>query len=667
MKPFFHVFLILLFAGSAFAAPTINKDWMVDQGIDEVMGKDSCLAATNISSGTHRSQLLLSFPKDHLALPQLLLKVWDAPMGEDLLKIRISSKVSNPLFVWKKPAQIDEPTIYWYAPIGWTSLLDIIAGANNLTVQGTTLANLISLKGSSASLDQVEKCLKTSKVLPTDFLKQLNVKSALNESNYDSVDDWIKALESTFEIYRQGITKNQELAAVLKPAKKLIEQEAEASKIYDYSLKRWQSVTDELAAKRATELTLNQALAQAKFDLQALQTQWVLAQDNLKNKKASYEPILAKINALEKGVQAAERTLNNNISEAKGLQSRISGIEREIPELLSERDRLDREISNLQSAIDSTRSNYDSADWTARRYDVDYETRSDLSSDWRYNDLRRRALQLRDEARRYEHDARNFESKAHSTNSQLLACRQVPEKDCSSLENLVRDYSARAQNAQRQSSQSEREARTADSDAQRIAYNVQLRNENEKRRLLSIRDDWGRKLNGLQSEQDRARSRRSSLDREIPNLQSEMRSAQAKLSQFQAAKPGLETALANARAALAAAKVSLDFARIEKEYLNALAQVESLTKAVAATQKTISANESSLKNIILEINSLAKDLTRRTTTRDQAEQNLAAIRATLKPIRDQEAALNKEIASLVHLFEQGKSRYQKTYELKLGN
>lgn len=663
MKPLKFVFAALLSSSFAWAEPIVHKDWMVQDGVDEIFAKESCQAATNVATGTNRTQLLLSFTKDRATIPQLLLKVWDQPTPESQLLIKVSSKVSYPLFLWKASTQPDQPSIYWYAPIGWSPLADYIAAANTLTVQGATTNVVISLKGSSVSLQRTATCLKASEILPLDFLKKLNAKIEGAAANYSSVDEMIQGNEKTFEIYRQGLLKTKELADLRKGSAKLLAQETEALGIFNTAQKRWETGDAALKTQLATQQQLQQTLAQTTGELQGQQASHPAVQENAKNKQAIYEPVRKQFAAFVADVEAKQSALNKNIRDTRNYLSRISDLESEIPRLRNEQNSLSSRMSSMSYDVDRARSNYQSKQSEADRYHVGWEYDRELRSDFSYSNKLRDAERYRDEANRYANEARNARTAQQAAEARLRHCQnQNPPQNCDSIQNEIRQHQNEASQAEQRSRSAIGNANNAQMEAERRARSIRSEIEERKRRLQSDADDAERRYRSLQSEYDSLQSRHNQISNILPDLRSELSYSRDQVPKLQAQKPALEAALADSTQKRDAARVQLDFDRIESEHKAAATQLSDLEKAIAKSKSTIASTESSLKKIKPVIDELTKDLAAKALKRDQAAQKLAPIQEALKPFRAQEAALSQTITELAANFENGKARYQRTYE-----
>lgn len=660
MKPLALFLAASLGAAMAFAAPATHKDWTSGEGPDDVHGFDSCWIATSVATGTHKAQLVLSAAKDGLSLPQVLVKIWDAPNGETRLRTPNTSKTFHDFLLWKASTKPEDASVYWYAPVGLPKLLETIAAANTLAVQGTTVQSKVSLKGSADAVSAWRKCMKKIDPVPEDFLKKLNTQATVNESAFGDVQQAIDGLERAFVVYRDGMAATKELSVARDGAKKLLSQEKDALATYNKALTAWQKTSDELAKQRAKEATLQATLADTKADLAAKQTELPIAEDDLKVKTATYTPVRAQMDPLFKEVKQREDALASNIRETKRLYQRVADIPGEISSLRRERSNLDSQISSLDSQIYSARRAYDDAESTASRYNADWEARNEFDRDSQASWARSRIQQYRQEAMNASNDANNARSRLATAQGALSGCRTNPQADCSSQQNNVNQYQNEVNAAESRRQSAESNQRSAEWDLDRIRNSIYSKHQDIKRRLQSEADDLERRWRSLQSQQDQARARRNQIDQEIPDLQAELSRAKARIPVLEQEKPVLEQALADAQKRRDALAAQIDYVRIEKEYRDAIARVDGLKKGIAADQKLIAQTEKELKALAPVIASLVKDEAAKMKTRDTAAAKLAPIQEALKPFRAVEATLTTKINDLAAEFEKLKSRFQQT-------
>lgn len=660
MKPLALALALSLAASMSAAAPVVHKDWITGEGVDDVRGQPSCLAATSAVTGTHRAQLVISGSKDGLTPPHVLLKVWGAPAEEGVLRVPASSKLVHEFFAWKAAASTDEPAVYWYAPVALPKLMDTLAAANTMTVAGATVQSKISLRGSSSALSAWRKCLGKAGTVPEDFLKKLNAKTTLADAGFASVQGMIDGVQRAFDVDREGTATTKELAGLRAGAKKLLAQEKSALSSFNDALSRWKKVNDNLIAQREKDASLRKTLADANGDLAAKTAELPVAEEDLRVKKATYEPVRAQMEPLFKEVDARQEALDSNVRETKRLQNRIAEIDRAIPELRRERSRLDSVIQSLESRVWSARRAYGDAENEARSYDVESRVRSDMDSDFQVRWARDRIQRSRREADQARGEASSARSRLSSLQSALASCRANPQANCTTQQNEVNAAQNTLSQAENRERSAESSARSAEWDLDRAVSNLRSKHESERRRLDSIADDKERAWRGLVGEQDAARSRRSWIDSEIPDLQAEAARARKRIPVLQEQKPQLEVALADAQGRRDDLTRRIDYVRIEKEYKDAVARVDGLKMGIAAAKTLITKTEKEIKKLAPLIAALIKDEAAKAKKRDAAAAKLAPIQEALKPFRTKESELTARLGALTAEFETLKARFQRT-------
>ncbi|HRO68090.1 MAG TPA: hypothetical protein PL182_11035, partial [Pseudobdellovibrionaceae bacterium] len=430
--------VLLGFSSLVWAEPVVSRDWTSGLSLDEATQKEICWASTQAIAGGAPAQLILNFPKDRLSVPTALLKVWSGLTADPQLLIKMSSKRSNALFLYEPARKEEDPSVYIYAPVEFPALLSLIASANNLEIKGETAKLQVSLKGSSASLQNLRKCMGSGEPLPLDFLKSLNAKTEeLPNQTHPSAKEMSVKVEEAYQAYLQKRAKDKELKDLRATMKPLLTKETAARKSYDTALSAWQKTTDQLAAERLKEKNLQDGLAAGTAELTRKEAELPLAQQDLARKKAVYDPLKKEMEPFVQDVSKKEKALVSANQEIKRLKSRIPSIESKIASLRRENADLSSEIESLGSRIGSARSELDSRESDVRRFDAGSEIRNRLFHDWEYSRAESRIRDLENEASRYERDWDRARSQLRDLERQYDSCRATPEQNCQSQESAV--------------------------------------------------------------------------------------------------------------------------------------------------------------------------------------------------------------------------------------
>jgi len=170
------------------------------------------------------------------------------------------------------------------------------------------------------------------------------------------------------------------------------------------------------------------------------------------------------------------------------------------------------------------------------------------------------------------------------------------------------------------------------------------------------------------SEKERAEDRiREINNSEIPNLRNEISRAQGEL-------PGLRRDLANAQRDLSNAqseyrrwKASVDYDRIEREYLDAKKAVDDIVNGIASKQSEQTQINRNLPTWRQQLTQQTAEVNRLTPLRDTAKTKLDGIQTQLAPMRAQEKTMTDLLATLKPQYEELRKLYQTLAKLLLGS
>ncbi|MBX3041553.1 MAG: hypothetical protein KF789_12670 [Bdellovibrionaceae bacterium] len=659
--------ILLSFTSLVWAEPVVSRDWTSGLSLDETTQKEICWASTQAITGGAPAELMLKFQKDRQSVPTAFLKVWSGLAADPQLLIKMSAQRSNALFLYEPARKEEDPSVYAYAPIEFPALLSLIASANNLEIKSTAAKLLVSLKGSSAALQNLRKCMGGTEPLPLDFLKSLNAKTEnLPNQTHPSAKDMLAKVEEAYQSYLQKTAKDKELKDLRATMKPTLAKEATAQKTYDTALKAWQKTTDQLAAEKLKERNLQDGLAASKSELTRQEAELVVAQQDLAQKKAIYEPLKKEMEPFVQDVAKKDKALQAANQEIKRLKNRIPTIESRISSLRRENSNLSSEIDDLDRRISSARSELDSRDWDVRRFNASSEISSRLFHSWEYSRAEGRIRDLEGAASRAEREWDRARSDLRDLERQYDACRAVPEQNCQSQESAVNQKRNEVRSLESRRDQAIREKWSAENDRERIRREIESQVQRELSDLESKRDQAANVLRDLESRKRSAENQQSSNQSEIRQLQNELAYARKKLPELEASVPSLEQALLQSQQARDAKSAAIGYANAEAQFQAASTRVTTLQKEIPALKKTITKTESDLKKIKPVIAQLEKTLEKQTTTRDQALTKLQPLQEALKPSREIESGLLTVIEDLARRFESAKIDYQSHYRQLLG-
>lgn len=109
----------------------MDQQWKNADEVDAFLQVPVCRAFTSASDSTEPVELSLSFSKDGKVLPMIRLQT---KLAAPSIDVKISSTVTETLFLLKSGAGGDGSNIYWYAPVNFARFEELIRDAMSLSV-----------------------------------------------------------------------------------------------------------------------------------------------------------------------------------------------------------------------------------------------------------------------------------------------------------------------------------------------------------------------------------------------------------------------------------------------------------------------------------------------------------------------------------------------------
>ncbi len=649
-----------------------SKDWHLVQETDPVLQIPVCRAYTNVSSSLPvQVELSLSFPSRFDHAPMMILKL-PANSKIERAVVPLTSKEQEDFLVFEAASDPMQKDLLWYVPIQMEKMVDIIIGNSYLplkfTQNGKEVAGRISLSGSTATMNQVARCLKVDEILPTRFFRELNTAAGTAPLGEDqSVTQLMKYVDAAYVAFHQIQLNDAELLKLRNSMKSLLAQEADAQKAL---LTAQQNLDRAMAASQSTVQKIRhgeERLTQIPGEIQALQGQKASAEQTLSLKKSAYDPLKVQVDRLNQDVVQARNRADAINTEVRRRENIIRNGNARIVELEDEAARLTRRISEINSALSPLQRQKADLEVQLSAYDVNYEKQKILNQDWRYQNLRRDREQLEREERQTQQELQRARRRLENAEERLRQCMRNPNPQCT--------------NEQQEVNQARSEVSSKESEFNNIRWRLE-NNRNDMNRIESEAEqtayqgreaiatklrEVSRQVADYQSEKDRCQDRVQSIrTNEIPALESSISRAQTEL-------PGLRRDLAAAQAETQAAesrlqqyKQSVDFDRIEREYLAAKTAFDNIVVGIARLQTEQSQINRDLPVWRSTLASQEREVQRLTGIRDQATAKLEGIRAQLQPMREKEQTLVNAQTTLRVQYDEARKLYQTLANKLLG-
>ncbi|MFN7729693.1 MAG: hypothetical protein ACK5P7_11100 [Bdellovibrio sp.] len=678
---------LLLNVGSAWAqspppsAPPpeiIKGDWRSVQIVDPQSLRVTCQTRTSVMSLVPAApaqpipvagELSLSFAADAKNLPALQLRLPAETTNSSVALVRISSKESHLMFLVRAatdPAQFD---VYQSAPLQLSTVLELIRSQNTLSVfldAATPVPTLlrISLKGSSASLDQMQKCAGKNALLPMEFLKGLN--TAVDLSNVSLSDiSMVALIEATEKAYSASLAAgadNLALANLKKQFAKLLNEEKNARSAYN----ELQKNTDDLFATLQNRQTKLKSLTDEVAKLQADRPGTVAQIETLKQieveKLAIYEPLRKQLAPLDAEVERQEDRVSDARHDLSSARQDVATGESRLSQLRSRLSSARHELSSDESRERSLERDLNRAEWELRRYDIDRERRDYLDRNFNY----RNAINQRNSAQSSLPSAQSNLSSAQGTlsslQSQLSSCQATAGADCSALQGQVNNQSGIVQQAAAQVQQLQTTLNEANNTISQEERQADWSARSGQQNLLRRRNDIANNLSQIQRNISNLESEIRNIDFEIPRTESDIRSAEARVRSAQGYLGDAQNKLAAAIEARDNLRGQLDWARIRGEYMTAKSTRETAQSNLAKADQRVKELPSFIKAQTDSVASAQKRYDASLPPRDAALNKLNALTAQLAAYYKTESEILVRLASAKATFDTNRTQYQALYQ-----
>lgn len=649
-----------------------SKDWHLVQETDPVLQIPVCRAYTNVTSNLPVPvELSLSFPSQFDHAPMMILKL---PANSQIERavVPLTSKEQEDFLVFEAASDPTKKDLLWYVPIQMEKMVDIIIGNSYLplkfTQNGKEVAGRISLTGSSATMNQVARCLKVDEILPTRFFRELNTAAGTAPLGEDqSVIQLMKYVDAAYVAFHQIQLNDAELLKLRNSMKSLLAQEADTQKALataqqnlDRANAAYQSTAEKI--RRGEE-----RLTQIPGEILTLQNQKAPAEQTLAQKKAVYDPLKAQVDRLNQDVTQARIRADAISAEVRRRETTIRNGNVRIGELEDEAVRLTRRINEINNKLAPLKRQKAELEVELAAYDVNAEKQKILNDDWQYQNLKRDEEQLERQERQTQQEFQRARQRLQNAEERLRECLRKPNPQCSNEQQNVNQ-------AQSEVSNKESELRTIrwrqenlKSDMDRLEMQAQQKAQQGRDNLASRLRTISGDIADYESEKDQAQDRIQSIrTNEIPALESAISRAETEL-------PGLRRELASAQADTQAAegrlqqyKQSVDFDRIEREYLAAKTALDNIVGGIARLQAEQSQINRDLPVWRSTLANQEREVQRLTGIRDQASAKLDGIRAQLQPMREKEQTLVNAQATLRVQYDEARKLYQTLANKLLG-
>ena len=656
-------------AGTAFAFA--DQQWKNADEVDAFMQVPVCRAFTAASDSTEPVELSLSFAKDGKLLPMIRLQT---KLTASRIDVKISSTVTEPLFLLKSGAGADGSNIYWYAPVNFARFEGLIREAMTLQLvvdpKGQPLPIKISLSGSNNSLNQAMNCLKGIQE-PTDFLKLLNTqKDALTPDLGDRSAAFLRqATEAAYAAYLAGQGTAAAIAKLQKPFASLLASETAWQKTVaadEIALTKAQAALASLSQELAT---LPGKISADQANLAQLTQQKPGADADLKAKKATYQTLLPQMTPYSKAITDAAALVKKTQDGITNDQNLIVKNTKRIQNDKDESARLTAALPTLRARVNRTAEISNRAADAYNSFSVSGEIDRGLRNSGSYqmalSNVRSDQSHVED-AQRKVNDAR---SKSNSADSAWRSCMSNPatSKNCSSQQSAMMSAQSNLNFAQNTLNSAQSSLSSHQNDVAREKGYVESRVRGQANELYSAYNNARSAYDNAKGEYEDAQGRIHDIPGEIVSLQAAIDKATAEIPVLQQQLVAAQTQQVNAQSAYDqfAKQIGFDVATSQMQAAQLLD--DTINKGIAAMNAEIPVLQKQLKRDQANLPDVQATAAQAQKALTAAQAKLAPIQAQLKPYYDQVAPLLAEQAQELLSFQTQRAAYQDLYQVLAAN
>lgn len=643
---------ILLLSTVSFGA----GDWKSTQGVDPIFQKDICRASTLVTAAGLSIEYSMVFAKDKSLAPVVLATARGPQVDGTEIELQWTDNRGKPapqrMILLSNTDQQEGASQYWLYPKDLPETIQRIRNYSRVNVLfkvpgQTPLPAVMSLRGSSATLDQTLNCLKASSFGAKQFYDLLSKDPAgLSPDPAMTTLELYQKVQELYTQFQSSLNLDQEIKKLREGSKNLLNKEA--MQIKDYSLKQKNlDAHDAKITSTQNDLSQTQVLLE---DLQKKLSQLILDESNLKtdiqSKEVTYLPLKKQEQIFAKQVSTAKDRL-------EAIERRIRYVNRVIAEnpgiinsLKNENAVNERRISSLRSDLRLAEDIRDRAREERSRFREDYEFQKRLSDDWSYRMARNDYERAEQAARQSEQQLSSAQSQLSSAQGDLQRCKSDANANCSSYESQVNQANQQVQQYAQQLNHNRNQMSSAQWQMERAESSV-------RDSVNRIVRDLNEKLRDAESKVDDIESDISSLRYKISQNENSIQELRSEYSSAVNEKPGLLTKRDSAIVDLNVAKGEYEkfdqannFTAIENAYLQAKKQLAETQSGIIKIKKDIPLTQKKIQNIQANLLSLQKQRINLLKLRDRSLAALNSTQELLKPMREQEKILIDQRAQL---------------------
>ncbi len=640
-----------------------EKDWSVTKITDSEAQTALCVAETKKVESKIVSDLKLIVSEAENQSAQIILTATGLPAEVTKAYVRPDSKTLYPLLVRSVNTEAGTTELI-LLPHRNEEVVDLLLEKSVLDIyfgegKAAVLAR-VSLRGSTKVIQKTIAC-RASKSIVNESLSDKIKKDLKKAAPIEGTLDQLLAIDAQLhQLDAQLIAKKDELKKTQAGLKEQRSKEAQLkSKITSIAqavLKTQKEVSDQ-----RLKLTDQQnLLAQSKTDLPLQQEKipaLVAAKDQA---QAALDPVKAQVRKLE--------------SELSSLKSQEASLESQVQDLSSNRifvinslNQMDNELANLRQErlqVDFQASQvsdlFRRKEFEYRNYDVEFEVRRMLDSNFQYRNYQNQLEDLRRRQQTLPGEIGSAQAQVSVFEINLSQCQAAqPAQDCGMINARLQEARALLNAKNSELNQIHQQFENVRVQMNRIEQESRFQAQSFKNRLLTEMNHYGSQLRELEQRAIRIDQRSRDLQQfDIPRARQDLQNIESNLAQA-------EDRLVDATARVRRKQNELSQFKKENQYELLSDNLKAAQKALSQVQDLIATAQKNITDLPAKIEATTKKLTAAETLLAQQsaslateEANLLAVTTVINELLNQEKAAADMITSLEQQITAGVSQFQ---------
>lgn len=651
------------FAESVSEVLLTEKDWSVTKITDSEAQTSSCVAETKKVESKIVSELKVVVSAAENQSAQIILTATGLPAEVTKAYVRPDSKTLYPLLVRSVNAETGIAELI-LLPHRNEEVVDLLLEKSVLDIyygegKAAVLAR-VSLRGSTKVIQKTMACRVSKDIvnetigdkIKKDLKKAVAVEGTLEQLL--EIDAQLHSLDAQLIAKKDELKKTQ--AGLKEQRSKETQLKSKITSISKDILKSQKEVSD-LRIKLSEQQTL---LAQSQTDLPLHQEKVPALMAAKDQAQAILDPVKSQVRKIESELASLQSQEANYESQVQQLSSNRIFVINSLNQMEHELASLRQERINIDSQASFVSEQYRRKEFEYRNYDVEFEVRRMLDSNFQYRNFQSQLETLRQRQQILPGEIGSAQAQVSVFEINLSQCQAAqPPQDCGMIAARLQEARNLLNAKNSELNQVHQQFENVRAQMNRIEQDSRFQAQNIKNRLLNEMNQYGAQLRDLEQRAIRIDQRSRDLQQfEIPRARQDLQNIEANLAQA-------ENQLVDATARVRRKKNELSQFKKDSNYEVLSDNLKAAQRALNDIQSLIATAQKNISDLPAKIEATAKKLTAAETLLSQQsaslateEASLAAVTTVINDLLAQEKSATETITSLEQQITTGVTQFQ---------